>query len=34
MINHVVLASDVRQSDPVIHIHISVPFQILFTFGL
>ena len=33
MINHV-LVSDVQQSDSVIHIHVSILFQILFPFRL
>ena len=31
MINNVVLVSGVQQSDSVIHIHVSLLFQILFT---
>ena len=34
MINTVVLVSDVHQSDAVIHIHVSILFQILFPFKL
>ena len=34
MINNVVLVSGVQQSDSVIHIHISILFQILFPFRL
>ena len=34
MINSVVLVSGVQQSDSVIHIHVSILFQILFTFRL
>ena len=34
MINHVVLVSGVQQSDSVIHIHVSILFQILFPFRL
>ena len=32
MTNNVVLVSGVQQSDPVIHIHVSILFQILFPF--
>ena len=34
MINNVVLVSGVQQSDSVIHIHVSILFQILFPFRL
>ena len=34
MINNVVLVSGVHQSDSVIHIHVSILFQILFLFRL
>ena len=34
MINNVVLISGVQQSDSVIHIHVSILFQILFPFRL
>ena len=34
MINNVVLVSAVQQSDSVIHIHVSILFQILFPFRL
>ena len=34
MINNVVLVSGVQQSDSVIHIHVSIPFPILFPFRL
>ena len=34
MINNVVLVSGVQQSESVIHIHVSILFQILFPFGL
>ena len=34
MINNVVLVSDVEQSDSVIHIAVSILFQILFPFRL
>ena len=34
MINNVVLVSGVQQSDLVIHIHVSILFQILFPFKL
>ena len=34
MINNVVLVSGVPQSDSVIHIHVSILFQILFPFKL
>ena len=31
MINNVMLVSGVRQSDSVIHIHVSILFQLLFS---
>ena len=34
MINNVVLVSGVQQSDSIIHIHVSILFQILFPFRL
>ena len=34
MINNVVLVSGVQQSDSVIHIHVSILFQVLFLFKL
>ena len=34
MINDVVLVAGVQQSDSVIHIHVSILFQILFPFRL
>ena len=34
MINNVVLVSGVQQSDSLIHIHVSILFQILFPFRL
>ena len=34
MINNVVLTSDVQESDSVMHIHVSMVFQILFPFRL
>ena len=34
MINNVVIVSGVHQSDLVIHIHVSTPFQILFPLRL
>ena len=34
MINNVVLVSGVQQSDPVIHVHVSILFQILFPLRL
>ena len=34
LINNVVLVSGVQQSDSVIHIHVSILFQILFPFRL
>ena len=34
MINNVMLVSGVQQSDSVIHIHVSILFQILFPFRL
>ena len=34
MINNVVIVSGVQQSDSVIHIHVSILFQILFLFRL
>ena len=34
MINNVVLVSGVQQSDTVIHMHVSILFQILFPFKL
>ena len=34
LINHVVLVSGVQQSDSVMHIHVSILFQILFPFRL
>ena len=34
MTNNVVLVSDVQQSDSVIHIHVSILFQVLFPFRL
>ena len=34
MINNVVVVSGVQRSDSVIHIHVSIPFQILFPFRL
>ena len=34
MINNVVLVSGVQQSDSVIHIHVSILFQVLFSFTL
>ena len=34
MINNVVLVSGVQESDSVIHIHVSILFQILFPFRL
>ena len=34
MINNVVLVSGVKQSDSVIHIHVSILFQIIFAFRL
>ena len=34
LINNVVIVSDVQQSDSVIHIHLSIVFQILFPFRL
>ena len=34
MINNVVIVSGVQQSDSVIHIHVSILFQILFPFRL
>ena len=34
MINNIVLVSGVQQSDSVIHIHVSILFQILFPFRL
>ena len=34
MINNVVLISGIQQSDSVIHIHVSILFQILFPFRL
>ena len=34
LINDVVLVSGVQQSDSVVHIHVSVLFQILFPFRL
>ena len=34
MINNVVLVSDIQQSDSVIHIHVSILFQILFLIRL
>ena len=33
MINYTVLVSGVQQSDSVIHIHVSILFQILFPLG-
>ena len=34
MINNVVLVSGIQQNDSVIHIHVSILFQILFPFRL
>ena len=34
MINNVVIVSGVQQSDSVIHVHVSILFQILFSFIL
>ena len=34
MINNVVIVSGVQQSDSVLHIHVSILFQILFPFRL
>ena len=34
MINNVVLVSGIQHSDSVIHIHVSILFQILFPFSL
>ena len=34
MINNIVFVSGERQSDSIIHIHVSTLFQILFPFGL
>ena len=34
LINNVVLVSGVQQSDSVIHIHVSILFQILFPYRL
>ena len=34
LINNIVLVSGVQQSDSVMHIHISILFQILFPFTL
>ena len=34
MINSAVMVSDVQQSDSVIHLHVSILFQILFSFRL
>ena len=34
MINNVVLVSDIQQSDSVIHVHVSILFQVLFPFRL
>ena len=34
LINNIVLVSGVQQSDSVLHIHVSIPFQILFPIRL